>query len=141
MLSVKKALFGALLLLSVAPSSALSSELYQQLGKKAGIDQLMTTFVFAIAEDERVIEHFARVDIERFHQMISQHVCELVGGPCRYEGADMVEVHTGMAITRAEFNAIVENLIHAMEQEQVPLSAQNQLLAILAQFHGDIVGK
>lgn len=46
-----------------------------------------------------------------------------------------------MAITRAEFNAIVEDLITAMEKEGIAVSTQNRLLAILAQFHGEIVGQ
>lgn len=120
---------------------AQASDLYRALGEKQGIDDLMASFVLEIAADERVIEHFENVDIERFHRMISQHVCELVGGPCVYEGANMIEVHTGMNITRSEFNAIVENLITAMEQHQLAVSTQNQLLAILAEFHGEIVGR
>ncbi|WP_258240145.1 group I truncated hemoglobin [Pseudidiomarina homiensis] len=127
--------------LLVASFSAQASDLYQALGEKQGIDDLMATFVLEIAEDERVIEHFENADIDRFHRMISQHVCELVGGPCSYEGANMVEVHTGMGITRSEFNAIVENLITAMEKHDLPVAAQNQLLDILADFHAEIVGK
>ncbi|WP_411358743.1 group I truncated hemoglobin [Pseudidiomarina salilacus] len=118
-----------------------ASDLYRALGEKQGIDDLMASFVLEIAADERVIEHFEKVDIERFHRMISQHVCELVGGPCVYEGANMIEVHTGMNITRSEFNAIVENLITAMEQHQLSVATQNQLLAILAEFHDEIVAR
>lgn len=120
-------------------SVAQANTLYQQLGEKEGIEAIMTEFVLQIAEDERVIEHFENADIERFHKMITLHVCELVGGPCKYDGANMVEVHRGMQVERAEFNAIVEDLITAMEKQNVPVSAQNQLLAILAEFHDEIV--
>lgn len=127
--------------LLLAAVGAHASSLYQELGEKEGIDDLMATFVLEIAKDERVIEHFENADIDRFHRMISLHVCELVGGPCTYDGANMIEVHTGMGISRSEFNAIVENLISAMEQQEVSVSAQNQLLDILADFHGEIVGR
>ncbi|WP_417682258.1 group I truncated hemoglobin [Pseudidiomarina aquimaris] len=127
--------------LLLAAAGANASSLYQELGEKEGIDDLMAAFVLEIAKDERVIEHFENADIDRFHRMISLHVCELVGGPCTYDGANMIEVHTGMGITRTEFNAIVENLISAMEQQEIPVSAQNQLLDILADFHGEIVGR
>ncbi|MDN7123359.1 group 1 truncated hemoglobin [Pseudidiomarina sp. 1APP75-32.1] len=128
---------------NIAPSlaQAKSDTLYQELGAQQGISDLMTTFVLEIAEDERVIHHFENVDIDRFHRMLSLHLCELTGGPCTYTGADMVEVHRGMAITRAEFNAVVEDLIAAMEAEGVPTATQNKLLARLAELHGEIVAR
>ncbi|MFC0444507.1 group 1 truncated hemoglobin [Pseudidiomarina halophila] len=131
----------ALLLGSTTAQARTDASLYQELGAKQGISDLMAVFVLEIAQDERVIHHFDNVDIDRFHRMLSQHLCELTGGPCEYTGADMVEVHTGMAITRAEFNAIVEDLITAMEKEGIAVSTQNRLLAILAEFHGEIVGQ
>ncbi|MBY6063409.1 group I truncated hemoglobin [Pseudidiomarina sediminum] len=122
-----------------ATSAGQATSLYDELGQQAGIDALMTKFVLAIAEDERVVDHFRNVDIDRFHRMIGQHICALAGGPCVYQGASMTEVHRGMAISRSEFNAIVENLIAAMEQQQLAVGTQNKLLAKLAAFQADIV--
>lgn len=51
----------------------------------------------------------------------------------------MVEVHRGMRISSAEFNAVVENLITAMQQQQLSVSTQNRLLAILAAMQHEIV--
>ena len=36
--------------------------------------------------------------------------CEVSGGPCRCNGADMKKAHDGMDITRGDFNALVEVL-------------------------------
>ncbi|WP_417663897.1 group I truncated hemoglobin [Pseudidiomarina donghaiensis] len=116
-----------------------STALYDDLGGHDGIRQMMETFVLNIAEDERVVHHFVNADIERFHTQISEHICELSGGPCIYKGASMPEVHKGMNISRAEFNAIVENLITAMETHDVAVSTQNRLLAILAAMHKDVI--
>ncbi|PHR65373.1 MAG: hypothetical protein COA51_05970 [Idiomarina sp.] len=71
--------------------------------------------------------------------MLSEHICELSGGPCEYSGESMVTVHTGMNISRAEFNAVVENLMTAMDQQQLAVSTQNRLLAILASFHKEVI--
>ncbi|MGQ4276215.1 group I truncated hemoglobin [Pseudidiomarina sp. E22-M8] len=130
-----------LLLMSTIGQTRADETLYQELGAKQGISDLMASFVLEIAQDERVIKHFENVDIDRFHHMLSEHLCELTGGPCEYSGADMSEVHTGMAITRTEFNAIVEDLIIAMEKEGIATSTQNRLLAKLAEFHDEIVDK
>lgn len=115
------------------------ARLYEALGGQSGIHAIMETFVLNIAEDERVVHHFVNADVERFHAKISEHICELTGGPCVYSGAAMPEVHKGMNISRAEFNAIVENLIKAMETHHVRVDTQNQLLAILAAMHNDVI--
>lgn len=61
------------------------------------------------------------------------------GGPCDYSGEDMKTSHRNMGVDNADFNALVEHLIAAMEKENVPVSAQNQLLGVLAPMHSDIV--
>ncbi|WP_404408229.1 group 1 truncated hemoglobin [Pseudidiomarina marina] len=129
----------AIWLLLAVPVVAMERTLYDELGQEQGISQLMEAFILEIAEDDRVIHHFENVDIDRFHRMLSEHICELSGGPCRYSGESMVTVHTGMNISRAEFNAVVENLMTAMDQQQLAVSTQNRLLAILASFHKEVI--
>lgn len=131
--------FASSLTSSLSYADSKHASLYSELGERSGISQLMETFILNIAEDERIIHHFANVDIARFHTMLTDHICELAGGPCVYKGDKMVEVHTGMNVSRAEFNALVEDLIIAMEQEQVPVGAQNRLLAILASLHKEVI--
>ncbi|WP_417656021.1 group I truncated hemoglobin [Pseudidiomarina aestuarii] len=138
-MSIKSILFAVALLCVSAPSHA-DDSLYQELGGQAGISQLMETFVLEIASDDRIIHHFEKTDIERLHRLLTEQVCVIAGGPCEYTGEDMVTVHTGMNITRAEFNALVEDLMTAMEQEEVPVTTQNRLLAALAEMHPEVVG-
>ncbi|RZQ56509.1 group 1 truncated hemoglobin [Pseudidiomarina tainanensis] len=129
----------SLIVLFMSPLHAAEQRLYDELGQQQGISQLMELFVLEIAADERIIHHFENVDIDRFHRMLSEHICELSGGPCEYTGESMVTVHTGMNISRAEFNAVVEHLMTAMDEQQLPVSTQNRLLAILAAFHKEVI--
>src|SRR5690554_1104737 len=135
---VRASLLGIILMLAL-PANATERTLYDELGQQQGISQLMEAFILEIAEDERVVHHFENVDTDRFHRMLSEHICDLSGGPCDYSGESMVTVHTGMNISRAEFNAIVEHLMTAMDQQQLPVSTQNRLLAILASFHKEVI--
>lgn len=125
--------------LALPLSAQASTQLYTDLGEQEGISQLMETFVLEIASDERIVHHFVDTDIERLHRLLTEQVCELVGGPCSYSGDDMVTVHTGMNISHAEFNALVEDLMTAMDMENIPVTAQNQLLALLAEMHAEVV--
>ena len=53
----------------------------------------------------------------------------------------MLEAHTGMNITTDEFNALVGDLVAALDFYKVPDKEKNDLLAILGPLQSDIVGK
>lgn len=116
-----------------------AQNLYQQLGEKQGIETIVEGMLYRVGGDERIAHHFDGVDIMRVHKLISEQVCDLSGGPCDYSGEDMKTSHRNMGVDNADFNALVEHLIAAMEEQDVPVSAQNQLLGLLAPMHKDIV--
>ncbi|MEC9313788.1 MAG: group 1 truncated hemoglobin, partial [Pseudomonadota bacterium] len=60
-------------------------------------------------------------------------------GPCTYSGDSMQQIHDGMAVTERDFNHLVDLLINAMYQADVPHPVQNQLLARLAPLRKDII--
>lgn len=120
-------------------SSAPEGRLYAALGERAGIESIVEDLLYIIVEDERIAFQFKGLDVARFHRNLSDQICMLAGGPCVYEGLGMAESHRAMAITNRQFNALVEDLILAMEKNRVPTGAQNQLLARLAPMHDDIV--
>lgn len=93
-----------------------------------------------IAYDPRVFDRFADSNVQRFREKIIEHFCFIADGPCEYTGDSMVLVHRGMDIDSAEFNAVVEDLIDAMDKAGTPISAQNRLLARLAGLRPQIIG-
>ena len=137
---VKTVLLSAILVLglSACASSQQNDTLYRALGELDGITRIADNFLFYLSKDDRVVEFFAETDIDRFHQKVIEHICELTGGPCEYTGDAMVTTHEGMNINETQFNAVVEDLIRAMQDERVPTRAQNELLAVLAGLHGEI---
>lgn len=122
-----------------ASAHSKNDDLYQQLGGTQGIEQVVEDLLFNVADDRRIRHHFVDIDIVRLHEKLSEQICELAGGPCVYTGDDMVTSHTGMGVTRADFNALVEALQLAMDDNEISISAQNRLLALLAQMHHEIV--
>ena len=119
----------------VAPAAGL----YQALGEQAGIRTLMDDFVRRLKADARIGEQFKDTNLGNLAGQLTDQVCQLAGGPCRYQGPDMKEVHAGMNITRANFNALVEVLQQAMNTQGLAFTRQNQLLALLAPMHRDVV--
>ncbi|MEC7816726.1 MAG: group 1 truncated hemoglobin [Pseudomonadota bacterium] len=113
-------------------------DLYQQLGQRSGIEAIVEDLLYLIVEDDRINESFADVDVVQFHERLSDQICELSGGPCTYTGRNMRELHAHMNVTDTQFNALAENLILAMEENNVPTGAQNRLLNKLVPMYPDI---
>lgn len=130
-----------LLCCSLAACSSRQPEttLYDALGGEAAIAVIVENFIMEIARDERVIDHFEVSNVQRFRVMMNQHLCMVADGPCVYEGDSMVDTHAGMGVTEADFNAIVEDMMAAMDKARIPLGPQNRLLARLATFRGEII--
>jgi hemoglobin len=124
--------------LLLAACSHNNANLYQQLGGEAGINAIADGLLYEIEHDQRIVHHFSDTDIPRFRRLLAEQLCHLSGGPCTYSGGTMAESHTGFNISLADFDALVENLIRVMQQQNISISAQNQLLALLAPMYKDI---
>tara|TARA_B100001250_G_scaffold363828_1_gene343425 strand:- start:89 stop:523 length:435 start_codon:yes stop_codon:yes gene_type:complete len=122
-----------------AQTQAASDTLYQALGQKAGITALVDDFVGRVLRDERIKHHFKDTNPKALKDSLSDQFCQLSGGPCKYEGADMKAAHADMGIRKHEFNALVEDLQAAMDARGIPFTQQNRLLALLAPMHRDII--
>jgi len=61
------------------------------------------------------------------------------GGPCQYKGRDMKTTHVGMNISNADFEALVEDLVKALDTFHVPAREKVELLRLLSPMKKDIV--
>lgn len=116
-----------------------SDRLYRELGELPGIERLIDGLLDNIARDDRIFPLFREANIDRFRSKLIEKFCSLSGGPCTYTGASIIDAHSGMQITEAQFNALVEDLIDAMEAQQIPVGTQNRLLAILAPMRPEVI--
>lgn len=82
--------------------------------------------------DPRIKAIFVEHDMVRLRRTLFEQVCFILNAGCRYSGRDMKTAHKGLGTTRADLNALVENLQRAMREAKVPFAAQNRLLAKLA---------
>jgi truncated hemoglobin YjbI len=118
---------------------------FQGLGGKQGIKQIVETFFGIVLADVRIKDSFESADILQSKARIAEQFCELSGGPCqfagKYKGRDMKSVHEDFKLTNAHFNALTEDLQIAMERNHIPTSISNKLIAKLAPMQRDIVTK
>ena len=118
--------------------------LYQHLGGKKAIVALVDDFVGRVAADKRINSYFAATaaDPKRlasFKGKLVDQICQASGGPCKYHGKDMKTAHAGMGITDADFNALVEDLVGALDKFMVADADKQALLAVLGPMKSDIV--
>jgi len=125
---------------------AVEPTLYTRLGGIDAISAVTDKFLTNVASDNVINARFAanvaepsRLQLLR-NNLIDQ-ICAGAGGPCQYKGKTMLEAHTGMNISGAEFNALVGDLVAALDFYDVPEAEKNDLLAILGPMQTDIVGK
>ncbi len=114
---------------------------FQGLGAKAGIDKIVDDFIPIVLADKRISRFFEAMDKQEFAGLLSDQICELTGGPCKYKGKDMNDAHYGMNISNAHFNALAEDLQIAMERNNISSSVANKLVAKLAPMQRSIVSK
>ena len=84
--------------------------LYQALGEKPGITRLVDDFVNRVVKDPHIGGHFKDTKPAALKESLTDQFCQLSGGPCKYEGADMKSAHADMDINKGHFNALVEVL-------------------------------
>ena len=112
-------------------------------GREA-IALIVDDFVANVAKDDRTKARFASLkpaEVAKLRSALADQLCELSGGPCAYYGPPMKEVHKGMKITEAEWNATVESLVKALDKYKVPAKERQDLLAAVSPMKKDIVGQ
>lgn len=113
--------------------------LYRAWGGEAGIRAVMQDFVPRLVAHPRIGHFFKDTNREHLTKQLTAQLCQVAGGPCVYEGADMKAAHRDMGVGRGDFNALVEALQQSMSARGIPFGAQTAMLARLAPMHRDIV--
>jgi hemoglobin len=129
----------AVLLAACASPPAASPSLYDRLGGARVVRAFVDETIDRSASDPRTSRSFKDVKLAGVKDKLVEQVCELAGGPCRYSGDPMKEVHKGLKNTEAEFALLVQFLRDAMDRAGVREREKNELLRLLAPMKRDIV--
>jgi truncated hemoglobin YjbI len=108
-----------------AGSKPVAKTLWERLGGKENVERIADDFLTLAVNDERVdftrggrykIDDAKRKDLK---QKLVGLASIVSGGPLPYTGKLMKEVHQGMGITEAQFDACLEDLKKALEKNGV----------------------
>jgi hemoglobin len=133
--------------LTLLPAAeAKEKTLYERLGGKKAITAVVDEFVGRVAADTRINHYFAAAaaDPQRlasFKMKLVDQICQASGGPSKYTGKDMKTAHMGMGVAGGDFNALVEDLVSALDKFKVGEKEKGDLLGALGPMKTDIVEK
>jgi hemoglobin len=120
-------------------STAAGASLYTRLGGKPAIQAVVDDFLGNVGGDTRINHFFANVDLKRLNMLLVEQIGSATGGPEKYTGRDMKTTHAGLMIKKADFDALVEDLVKSLDKYKVPSAEKSELLAILGPLQTDIV--
>ena len=131
--------------------AAPKKSLFDRLGGDKGIDVIVEDWINRALADPRV--NWRRTGVEQggfslrrgrsvewkgdaqavtnMKKHIAQFIKLSTGGPAKYEGRPMKDVHSNMRITNANFDAAVGDLKATLDKLGVPTEEQKELLAIV----------
>jgi hemoglobin len=78
-----------------------------------------------------VKNRFANSDGEYVKQKVYEIFAMATGADVKYTGKTMEDTHATMNISEAEFNAVVDDVMAALEKNKIAKQEQNEVLAIL----------
>ncbi len=125
-------------LLSYAEESKEPS-LYERIGGEAKCRQIVEDIWLNHAANPIVQDRFAYSDAEYVKQKVFEIFASATGADIEYTGKDMKTAHHTMNISEMEFNAVVDDVMAALDKNGVQTREKNEVLAILWSARGDIV--
>jgi hemoglobin len=140
------ALLTGLLALAPLSQAASADTLYKSLGGKKAIVVVVDDFVGRVAADNRINGFFKATAsdpnrLAKFKKNLVDQICEAAGGPCNYTGKDMKTAHAGMGISSDDFDALVQDLVAALDKFMVKDGDKQALLGVLGPMKRDILEK
>lgn len=112
---------------------------FDRIGGQAALVAVVDDFMANVGGDPRIARRFQTMDSARFKPMLVQQLCVATGGPCKYTGRPMKDVHDGLGISDAEFNAMAQDLRRAMARRDIPVDTQVAFVEALEPMRDDVV--
>jgi hemoglobin len=121
--------------------------LYDRLGGAYPISVVVDTFIDLLFVNDILNANPAinaarqRVPKAGLKYHVTALVCQETGGPCKYTGRGMKEVHAHLNISEKEWQAMMADFRRVLNNYGVPIKEQQELIDIVERTKKDIVVK
>ncbi|TNE60143.1 MAG: group 1 truncated hemoglobin [Alphaproteobacteria bacterium] len=118
----------------------MSESLFERLGGTEGITKIADTLVDIHMANPAIAPRYAQSDTVAVKNGAATFFITGTGGPAVYEGKDMLATHKGMNISDAEFLAVLDDAMEALDKNGIGQREKEEVLYVLYSMKGDIVG-
>ena len=132
---------------ALAEEAAANAPLYERLGGLKGITVVVDDFINRLVVNKTLNKNPA-IKVGRKSSptpylkfQVSQMICEVTGGPCKYTGKGMKESHAHLNITEKEWSVMANEFQKSLDKFKVPAVEQKELFEIVGKTKPDIVTK
>ena len=119
--------------------------LYERLGGLKGVTVVVDDFINRLVVNKTLNENPA-INAGRKNSpapylkfQVSQLICELSGGPCKYTGQAMKESHAHLNISEKEWGVMAKEFQKSLDRFKVPAAEQKELFDMVGKTKADIV--
>ena len=117
----------------------MTASLYERLGGTEGITSIASDLVDIHVANPRIAPRYANSDLAKVKNGAATFFITGTGGPAVYEGKDMLATHKGMNIDCAEFMAVLDDALEALEKNNIGQREKEEVLYILYSMRSDVV--
>jgi hemoglobin len=114
------------------------ASLYERLGAGDKIREIVADIWENHISNPIIKNRYAGSDPDHVKQVVWEFFCAGTGGPQAYSGDDMLKAHTGMNISDEEFNAVTDDVLKALDKNNVGKQERDEVLVILYSMKGEI---
>lgn len=120
-------------------TNASEKTLYERLGGEAAINAAVDIFYKKILADDRISHLFENTDMNRLMSKQREFLTYAFGGSSKYDSQSLRAAHKDLDLIEYDFKAVAEDLVATLNDLDVPQQLQDEVLAIVATTHDDVL--
>lgn len=132
--------------MTTTDQTAISTEpatLFERIGGRAGLEKIVPDVVQLHLENPVCGERFraAKKSPTELTRLATEFFATGLSGVATYDGLSMPEAHAGMGVTEAEFLAVLDDILVALDRHGIGQQEQAELLYIAYGMKSEIIGR
>lgn len=115
--------------------------LYERLGGREGIREVVDDFYDELTSDEELGDFFEGADVERLRRTQTDFLCEAAGGPETYDAAPVREAHEDVPFEPSDIQTAVRILSEVLASHGVTGEDADAVVEAVAAYEDDLLAE